>query len=334
MFDIKSISKSIHKLLLDNHIKLMRRISWVIILFAYFTISTGIIVIFTPESSGKASFIALLDSLGGYLWVLFLLLAILPNLFSFNTTFKNNLSNKQILFIKNYFPVLPMFISTIGVSFIFISIISKNILIVGLGENLFLVGLLLGVIMLIIKNYFESHISYAICEANKRINNLDTNEPQQIKQFIRFINLALNNINLQFGKNFKLNSSELGTFQFETILRECLPYYIKTGNTAELDSLKNHIRIMAGSVNENDVINFKIFTNELIELCKEVIKFFEDNNIQIDLHTSILNFFKDLENIKKLAVILFYLIPSVLVLFYWGSGELTSKSLFEFVLRK
>lgn len=92
--------------------------------------------------------------------------------------------------------------------------------------------------------------------------------------------------------------------------------------------------MMADSVIENDVINFKIFTNELTELSKEVLKFFKDNNIQIAHRTSNLSFLRDVDNIKKLAIILFYLIPSLLILYYWYSGELTSKSLLELILKR
>lgn len=331
--------KLIYRSLLDNHIKLMWRFSFVIIGFFYFVFLFVFIANFSSEPF-KSNFNNFLRSIPLNNYEVIILFLILSILFGEVVPLASlNLKNRIVKQVKHqkiliYYPSLPLFLTTFGFFISFISGFFKILFLVPIGLIISLFGIILWAIMFNIKIYLESKISYAIHEANERISNIDTNEPLQIKQFIWFINLALNNINLKFGKNLKLNSSELGLYKFEIILRDYLPYYLKLGSTAELDSLKNHIKSMADSVNENEVMNFKIFTNELIELSKEVIKFFRDNNIQIAPRTSNLSFLRDMDNVKKLVIILFYLIPSLLILYYWYSGELTSKSLIEMIFKR
>lgn len=316
--------KLIYLSLLDNHIKLMRQISFILILFAYFTISTAIIVLLTPDSSEKASFVAFLNSLGVYLWLIFLLLAILIVLFpdDRNEQIKNYISNRQMFFIK-YFPALPMFISSIGFVVIFIGILLKNLFLIGIGQITFLIGGLLALIMLYMKSNIEGQIYYSITEAHKSLITIDKNNSYQVNRFIKFIKLTYDNLNIKLGRKLKINTSELGIFQIKTILNDILPYYIKLGDETQLESLRRHIETMSKSVDETGYINLRVFNNELIQLGNEVIEFLKDNDLKIVPRFTIWNFFKDIENIKNVGTILFYLIMlSLMIMNYFEYGKL------------
>lgn len=316
--------KLIYKSLLDNHIKLMRQISFILILFAYFTISTVIIVLLTPESSEKASFVAFLNSLGVYLWLIFLLLAILSVLFPDDRKEqnKNYLSNRQMFFII-YFPVLPMFISSIGFAVIFIGILLKNLFLIGIGQITFLIGLLLALIMWYMKSNIERQIYYSITEAHKSLITIDKNNSYQVNRFIKFIKLTYDNLNIKLGRKLKINTSELGIFHIKTILNDILPYYIKLGDETQLESLRRHIETMSKSVDETGYINLRVFNNELIQLGNEVIEFLKDNDLKIVHRFTIWNFFKNIENIKNVGTILFYLIMlSLMIMNYFEYGKL------------
>lgn len=171
MFNIKLIYRSLS----DNHIKVMLQISWIIILFFYFVISIYVIVSLPSKTPEDEAFVAALNSLGSYYYVALLFLSILVVFFPRTKTdqyFKNYLSNNQMFLIK-YFPTLPMFISSVGVSIWFIGGLLKNLFLLVIGLTLFTIGLFLASIMLILKGYFERQIYYAIFEANKRISNID-----------------------------------------------------------------------------------------------------------------------------------------------------------------
>lgn len=316
--------KLIYKSLLDNHIKLMRQISFILILFAYFTISTVIIVHFTPESSEKASFVAFLNSLGVYLWLIYLLLAILSVLFPDDRKERivNYVSNRQMFFII-YFPALPMFISSIGFAVIFIGILLNNLFLIGIGQITFLIGLPLALIMLYMKSNIERQIYYSITEAHKSLITIDKNNSYQVNRFIKFTKLTYDNLNIKLGRKLKINTSELGIFHIKTLLNDILPYYIKLGDETQLESLRRHIETMSKSVDETGYINLRVFNNEFIQLCNEVIEFLKDNDLKIVHRFTIWNFFKNIENIKNVGTILFYLIMlSLMIMNYFEYGKL------------
>lgn len=77
--------------------------------------------------------------------------------------------------IIKYFPVFPIFISSIGFAVSFISALLNNLFFVQIGMIMFLIGLLLGLIMFMIKNNIESQISYSITEAQNSLKTIDKN---------------------------------------------------------------------------------------------------------------------------------------------------------------
>ena len=239
-----------------NKIELMRRISLTIILFFYLLFVFYYVAVYSPQP-GRNNFNNFLSITSLNIYELMVLLLIVSILFVEviplvkSLSFKKFIVNHQKFFI-NYYPYLSVFLTTFGFFISFISALFKNFILVQIGIAIFLSGIFLWAIMFNIKIYLESQISYAIYEANRSINAINPNEPQQIKQFIRFINLTLNNINLKFGRKIKLNISGSGIYQFETILQDYLPYYLKMGGTRELDALKEHIERMSDSVSSDN----------------------------------------------------------------------------------
>lgn len=309
--------KLIYKSLLDNHIKLMRQISEVIIIFFYFVISTNAIVFLAPKSPENASFAASMNSLGAY--VIFLFISIFTVLFpiKIEKPIKNVISNNQMFFIE-YFPTLPMFISSVGFSFMFIGGLLKNLLLTNIGLIIFTVGLFLVSMMVIIKGNFERQIYYSINGARDNLITIDDkNNSYKVKKFTKFIMLTLDNLNMKLGRKLKINASELGIFHIDAILSDYLPYYIKLGNETQLESLKKHIETMSNSVDKSGYVDLKVFNNELVQLSKDIIKFLKDNNLRIVPRFSIFNFFRDIDNIKNIGAILFYLIITLLTIVYF-----------------
>lgn len=320
MLDIKLI----HKKLLDNHIKLMGQISTIIVLFFYFIISIYGIVFLSPKTPENASFIESLNSLGIYFYVILLFLSILVVLSPSvkKGHFTNYFLDKRIYFIR-YFPTLPIFISSIGFTIIFMGILLKNLIIVEIGQFVFLIGLILVSIMLIIKNYLENQIYYSITEAFDILITIDKNNSREVNKFTKFIKLTLGNLNMKMDRKLKINASELGIFHIDTVLNDYLPYYIKFGDETQMESLKKRIGTMSNSVDKNGYFDLKVFTNELIQLSNDIIKFSNVNNLKMIPRFSILNFFRDIDYIKNIGAILFYLIITLLtVVYFFKYGKL------------
>jgi hypothetical protein len=233
--------------------------------------------------------------------------------------FKKIIVNNQKFFIK-YYPSLPLCLTICGFFIFFISITSiySILMLFGLiiGLIISMCGLFLWAIMRNIIIYFENQISYTIYEANRIMSS--PNEPQQIKRFVRFINLTLKNINLEFGQKIKLNISGSGIYQFETVFQDYLPFYLQRCSTRELDTLKDHVERMSNSVSSDNNVDFKTFTNELIQLSNEITNFLKNNNLKIMYHSSPLSFFKDINNIKNLFIsftMILYVIILILLVF-------------------
>lgn len=138
-----------------------------------------------------------------------------------------------------------------------------------------------------------------------------------MKKFTKYIKLTLNNLYLKLDKKLKINAPELGIFHIDTILSDYLPYYIKLGSETQLESLKKHIETMSNSVDKNGYVDLKVVNNELIQLSKDIVEFLKDNNLIIAPRFSILSFFRDIEYIKNLGTILFYLIITLLTVLYF-----------------
>lgn len=285
------LAKNLISRLKQNHLTLMWHISSVIISFFYFVFSFILIANFLPEPS-KTNFNKSFGSLNIYEFIVLLLIisilfgevapSAIMNLKNRIVKLVKQVKNQKILI--DYYPSLPVFLTTFGFFFSFIFALFKILFLVQIGLIIFVVGLTLWYIMFIIKFYLESQISFAIYEANRRISAINSNERQQIKQFVRLFNITLKNINSKFGKKIKINISKSGIYQFETLI-DYLPNYLKMCGTRDIDRLKDHVERMSNSVGSDDSVNFKMFTNELIDLSKEIISFLEENNLKI-MHRS------------------------------------------------
>ena len=195
------------------------------------------------------------------------------------------------------------------------------------GFFLITIGFILLIVSLSARKYLEGQVSFTLEKANEKLGEIlgqveDKNQrdTKNLNNFKRYIYLSYRNIERKFC-----------TFDLEYTFLNSLPDYIKVAEKEQLESLKNHIKIMKDSVKENDDINFKMFNNELIQLSNEITIFFKDNNLKIGKRRSVLNFFRDMDNIKNMVIIIQILFFSLIIFYSWFSGEINLKSLIELV---
>ena len=72
----------------------------------------------------------------------------------------------------------------------------------------------------------------------------------------------------------------------------------------------------------DNTVDFKIFTNELKQLNKEIINFLKENNLEITYRPPALNFFKDINNLKNLFYI-FTMFVYLIIVILLISGKLS-----------
>ncbi len=187
---------------------------------------------------------------------------------------------------EELYPRVPFFLIMVGFAIFFAAIVYN----IGQTIQIMLYGFAfiayyLGYIMIYFKRKLDGQIYYSLEKANKNFDKIDANNknPKDINNLKRYINLAFRNINKQLSRNIELKTGDgiNESTEVKDTLVKYLPYYIRFGEKEQLDSAKKHIKIMLNSVDVNDTVKWKEFTDAAMSLTIQIKKYLEDNNLNL-----------------------------------------------------
>lgn len=221
----------------------------------------------------------------------FMLILIISILTTLYILYKTRLSfkpeNIPLVKSKELYPILPYFIISIGLSFIFLRLTFSSVsnILFYLGNTLYGAGIGLLIITLYAKWLLNRRIYFNLKEANNIIKKIDGNNknPVEIYNLKRRMGLIFKNVNNKLGRGLELRTCNEADscYKLEYALVNYLPYYINFGGKEQLHSAKRHLEVMFNSVPEDDAIKWKYFTREVMDLNEEIITYLKDINFHL-----------------------------------------------------
>lgn len=264
----------------NNKIRfIMGVVTTVIVIYFYFFFTFAFVVFKFVSPNELPSFVKSL--------MFPLYLSILMTLYIY---YENKLTSKienfyLLIKLKELYPIAPLFIISVGVSFTLLSLVFSSKFLVYSGFTFILFGLILFVIAILAKSSLEQRIYFNLKEANSIIKKIDESNknPAEIYNLKRYMRLTFEDVNNKLDKGLELRSCEDTNtcYKLEYALINYLPYYIKFGGKEQLDSTKHHFEAMLKSVNENDEIKWKSFTSEVMSLNEEITTYLKGINFHL-----------------------------------------------------
>lgn len=256
----------------------MRVITTVIVVYFYFFFAFAVAFKFVPPTNFP-SFANLL--------MFPLYLSILTTIYFF---YGDKISSKTenfslLIKLKELYPIVPLFIISVGFSFLLLSLVFRSVFLGDSGFTFILIGLILFTISFLAKLSLEQRIYFNLKEANGIIEKIDESNknPVDISNLKRYIRLTLENVNNKLGRGLELRACNEadGCYKLEYTLVNYLPYYINLGGKGQLHSAKRHLEVMLNSVSEDDAIKWKYFTKEVMDLNEEIVTYLKDINFHL-----------------------------------------------------
>lgn len=268
----------------DNKIQFMMRvITTVIVIYFYFFFAFAVAFRYIPPTEFPSFVKSLMFPL--YLSILMTIS------FFYGGKITSKIKNFSLLInLKELYPIAPLFIISLGFSFLLLGLVFSSKFLGYSGFTFINFGLILFVIAFSAKSLLEQRMYFNLKEANRIINKIDyTNKNQaDIYNLKNYMRLAFKNINERLGRGLELRTCEdtNNCSKLEYTLINYLPHYIKLGDKEQLESAKNHLEAMFNSVDENDKIKWKMFTNEIMKLTEEITAYLKDTNFYLTYRSS------------------------------------------------
>jgi len=184
--------------------------------------------------------------------------------------------------IDKYYPLMPFSIISVGLLLMTFTIFNKFFL--DFGSILTLFGLVLFYIMLLIKTHYENKIFYTFNRASEILSGIDINNKKiyKVNKFKEYFVKFLNNIDRKLNKGIKINNLIKDDRELpKTIMKDIpikntiihyLPVLINFGNQEQINSLKNHIKVMETKVYQNDEFDLSI-TKIILDIHNDIEQF-------------------------------------------------------------
>lgn len=282
-------------IIIKNNIKLYLGFTTRVALFyMYLFISTSVIMTFSKRPDPVFDYLKTLDYkiLISFYLTLSIFLATLIYVFANLKALKANPNDKIHQYLKrsyNYYPILPLFMISIG--FLMITFFIFNRLFSTFGALLFWFGIFLFYFMFIIKTNWETKIYYTLHTASEILSDidLDNNKSHGIKKFGKYFTKFLNNIDRNLKKGMKINDIKIDVnssprtainIPIKNAIIYYLPSFIKFGNKEQIYSLNDHINKMLPLVKKNDEFDPTVL-KVILDIYKDIEDFLHTNNFLV-----------------------------------------------------
>ncbi len=230
------------------------------------------------------------------------------------TTKTTNLHDIILPFLS-YYPVLPLFMISIGFLLTTFFVFGRVIFI--LGFILIIIGIFLLYMMYLIKSNYESKIYYTLHKADDILNKIDLDDKDyyRIREFNKYFIKFINNLDGKLKKGIKINNllKEDTSAPIKDVIVYYLPVFMKFASQKQIDSLRNRINLMSDLVEKNDEFKLNI-TSVIVEIYQDIKEFLESNKYPVAKHGWQINLslFKD----RDLLFFIFGTIQTVVLIVY------------------